>query len=246
MKIKLITIDYWNTIFDSTGGKERNSQRKNEIYKLIKSSDLDEGSIDFDQTIRYGWEYFNNIWKNENRTPSTQEMVEQIFDLLKLDKNKELIDKLVKIFSESVLEYPPNLLRGAYEVINKLEAEYKLAIISDTGFSPGNILRVLLNDNRILHLFSAFSFSDETGVSKPHPKAFMKILDELNIKPEEAIHIGDIERTDIIGAKSIGMKAIKYNGEPFYTNSLNDSKTTIADFETSDWNEIYHYIKSLN
>ena len=40
----------------------------------------------------------------------------------------------------------------------------------------------------------------------------MRILHDLNIGPEEAVHIGDLEHTDIAGAKRIGMKAIKFIG----------------------------------
>lgn len=245
MRLRLITIDYWNTIFDSTGGEERNFQRKQEINKVIQKSNIKTEGIDFDSTVKLGWKYFNNIWINENRTPSTIEMIEFIFDYLKIEKDKNIIARLVKVFSESILEYPPKLLPGVFDVLNKLEAEYMLAIVSDTGFSPGSILRVLLNDNRILHLFKAFSFSDESGVAKPHPNAFKKVLDELKVRPEEAIHIGDIERTDIAGAKALSMRAIKYNGDPFFKKTP-DSNATAADYETNDWNEIYHFIKSLN
>lgn len=246
MKPKLITIDYWNTIFDSTGGEERNSQRRQEILNVIQKANINTDGIDFNSTIKVGWKYFNNIWINENRTPSTLEMIEFMFDTLKIPKDEKQITRLVKVFSESILEYPPKLLPGVYDVLNKLESDYMLAIVSDTGFSPGSILRVLLNDNKILHLFKAFSFSDETGVAKPHQTAFMKVLDELNVKPEQAVHIGDIERTDIAGAKALSMRAVKYNGDPFFKDSINDSNHTLADFETNDWNEIYNYIISLN
>src|SRR5690606_40365814 len=54
--------------------------------------------------------------------------------------------------------------------------------------------------------FDIYVFSDETGVAKPHPEAFRRAYEPLGCLPSEALHIGDIERTDILGAKSAGMK----------------------------------------
>src|SRR6185295_5292531 len=102
----------------------------------------------------------------------------------------------------------------------------------------------LKQKDNILHLFDSFSYSNETGVAKPDSKAFKKVLDELELTPSETIHIGDIERTDIVGAKSMGMKAIRFNGSPDPFISTNP-KESIADFEADSWREIKIIIDGL-
>jgi putative hydrolase of the HAD superfamily len=99
------------------------------------------------------------------------------------------------------------------ETLPKLAQHYTLGIVSDTGVSTGRILREQLKRHKLHDLFSGFSFSDETGVVKPKPEAFLAALDEMGAKPQEALHIGDIPRTDIAGAFQTGYPyAVLYTG----------------------------------
>jgi len=244
--IKLITIDFWNTLFDSSGGIERNKLR---LRFLIEETDKLGYFIkqdELEKVIKSSWEYFNKIWMNDQRTPSSKELIEYIWKQFDFVYNKDVINELANKFSYSILEIPPKPLKNSIETINKLKRKYKLAIISDTGYSPGVVLRKLFKKENILHLFDSFSFSDETGFSKPHPKAFQAILDDLNIKPEEALHIGDIERTDIVGAKQLNMKAIRFSGDTQSYLPKDNPQQTIADAEVFDWTEIPQVIENIN
>lgn len=238
MKLQLITIDFWNTLFDSSNGVKRNSVRQHVFVGEILKLDVKVSQEDFQKSIQASWEYFNNIWMNEQRTPETYETIEYLWNYLKLPHNVDSIKELARAFSESILEYPPNPMENVASVLAELkDAGYKIGLISDTGFTPGAILKKVIANEGILGYFDSFSFSDETGVSKPNEKAYTKILNELNIKPENALHIGDIEKTDVIGAKSIGMKAIRFSGDETATLNKGNPKITKADGEISNWSE---------
>ena len=43
----------------------------------------------------------------------------------------------------------------------------------------------------------------------PRPEPFRAALAALGVAPGEAIHVGDIERTDVRGALAVGMRAIR-------------------------------------
>jgi len=246
MAIRLITIDFWNTLFDSSNGLERNNIRLNAFKTGIKELGLNLGESHFNEAINASWEYFNKFWKNDYRTPSTKETINFFCNYLKIPNNESFKYHLAKMFSEAVIIAPPKLIEGVKSSLEFLSKKYILAIISDTGFSPGTILKELLKRNEIIQYFSAFSFSDETGVSKPHPKAFLTILEKLQYKAEESIHIGDIENTDIIGAKKIGMKAIKYSGDETAFLRNENTKNTIADADCKSWDEIIKVISSID
>jgi HAD superfamily hydrolase (TIGR01509 family) len=246
MALKVITIDFWNTIFDSSNGTARNEYRISEFRNqmiLINASISEE---DYKNAMKSSWEYFNTIWKSEYRTPSTDETVRYFWRTLHLEPNEDSMSALVESFGDSVLYHPPKLLPGIEDALDELSNNYLLAIISDTGFSPGRTLRRLLQENDILRYFSEFSFSDETGVSKPHPKAYQKILNALECSPGEALHVGDIEETDIVGAKNLGMKAIRFTGDPTAMLNGNNPIKSLADFEAKTWEEILSQIKSIN
>ena len=74
-------------------------------------------------------------------------------------------------------------------------------------------MRELLRRDGMLPYFDALTFSDETGATKPLPEQFTRTLDILGIRPEEAAHVGDLPETDLIGAQSVGMKAVLFLGE---------------------------------
>lgn len=243
--IKAITIDFWNTIFDSSGGTVRNDLRRNALLAAIEKHGIRVEADEFDVALKASWEYFNDIWRNEMRTPNVVDSVSFFWNYLKLPKDDFAVQALANYFAESVILHPPKLIDGVAAQLAELSQIYKIGLISDTGFSPGTVLKRLLEKVGILSYFTAFSFSDETGVSKPHPKAYLKVLEELNISPEEAMHIGDIEATDIVGAKQLGMKAIRFNGDPTAVYSKENTSSTLADAEMNHWQELSNILRSL-
>jgi len=58
--------------------------------------------------------------------------------------------------------------------------------------------------------------ADTIGKRKPSPEAFKHALKQLDVKPEEAIFVGDNLEQDYFGAKKVGMKAvlIQREGKP--------------------------------
>ncbi|MCX7908068.1 MAG: HAD family hydrolase [Ignavibacteria bacterium] len=236
--IQVITIDFWNTLFDSSNGIERNNFRLQKLKSAFETLGLSIPDSEYEKAMQDAWEYFNNIWRNEQRTISTYDALLFFWDYFKAPKAESLIQEVTATFEQSILIYPPKLIDGVSETLDALSKKYKLAIVSDTGFSPGNVLRELLKLHKIYDFFSAFSFSNETGVAKPHPKAFNTVLNYLNCPPEKAVHIGDIEETDIFGAKKLNMFAIRFIGN--HLDFLNEDAElhTIADYIAKSWCEI--------
>ncbi len=242
MAIKAITIDFWNTLLDSSKGRERNAYRLSVLKSELTALGVEFTEEQYTGALKSSWEYFNNIWKNEQRTPLTIETVMYFWKKMNIPENKSTIDRVVDAFSNCNLIYQPALIPGVRDALDKLSGDFRLAIISDTGFSPGSILRQLMEEKNILKYFTAFSFSDETGVAKPHPKAYTTALGYLEAEPADAIHIGDIEDTDIQGAKAVGMKAIRFNSDEPDLYSRNNPHDTIADYQADSWEEVLDII----
>lgn len=246
MAIKLITIDFWNTIFDSSNGQMRNYIRNQEIRRAMQKIEFEPNDHDINEAIRAAWGHFNRLWTEQMRTPTPIESVEFIWNYFSLPYNNEIIDEVVKSFETAILKYPPNLVQDAGWAISKLSEEFEIGLISDTGFTPGSVLQELMKQKNILSYFKSFSFSDETGVSKPHPKAYYKVLNELNYRPEDSLHIGDIEDTDIKGAKNLGMQAILFLGDPTANHAMHTKKHTKADAIANNWNEALIFIRKIS
>jgi putative hydrolase of the HAD superfamily len=100
---------------------------------------------------------------------------------------------------------------GVDDVVPALAAAgIKLGIICDVGFTPSTGLRRLLTRFGLLDCFTGWSFSDEVRHYKPSRVIFEHALGYLGSTPDETAHIGDIRRTDVVGARGMGMTAIRY------------------------------------
>lgn len=243
MPVHTVTIDFWNTLFDSTGGSDRNAVRLLALQEAIEHEGLECESEILEQSYKSIWEYFDDQWLNHQRTPTSEEMVREICRRAQIGLNEEGVGKVVEIFARGVLDHPPALLPGVRDGLEFLAGRARLALISDTAFSPGSVLRELMESVDIAKYFDLYIFSDESGVAKPHPEAFRKAYEPLGGTPENSMHIGDIERTDIRGAKAVGMKAVLYKGDNQPHKYAEEH--TAADAIMHHWNEIEDIFESI-
>ncbi|HET7876995.1 MAG TPA: HAD family hydrolase [Methylomirabilota bacterium] len=122
-----------------------------------------------------------------------------------------LLEEFVAAYIAPVLDYPPQIQPGAVQALGALAARgVSLGIISNTGRTPGVILRRLLERHGLLGHFTVISYSDEVGYRKPDAEIFLRTLAQAGARPEEAAHVGDNPLDDVTGAQAIGMRAIHY------------------------------------
>ncbi|XP_068486549.1 uncharacterized protein [Phaseolus vulgaris] len=82
-----------------------------------------------------------------------------------------------------------------------LEYAVKMAVVSNFD----NRLRKLLKDLNVLILFDAVIISSEVGYEKPDSRIFQAALDQVNVEASKALHIGDDEKADKLGANDVGI-----------------------------------------
>jgi putative hydrolase of the HAD superfamily len=56
----------------------------------------------------------------------------------------------------------------------------------------------------------AIFISDQIGISKPNRKLYLRACRAVDVKPEEAMYVGDHPENDIAPAKAIGMVAVRH------------------------------------
>ena len=112
-------------------------------------------------------------------------------------------------------------LPGARETLEALaQAGVRRALVCDTGLTPGRVVRRHLANLGLLDLLEVLVFSDEVGVPKPDPRTFQAALDPLGVPPAQALHVGDLRHTDILGARSLGMVSVRIRARYDDTSAL--------------------------
>jgi putative hydrolase of the HAD superfamily len=210
--LRAVTFDFWSTLFVDTRGKEREKLRAAALADVLRATGHHASDQALADSLRASWDHFDKVWLHEHRTPPCGELVDAILASLGTRLPAEPLGALVDRFERLVLELPPEPMPGAVYTMPRLAERYRLAIICDTGYSPGSVLRQLLDRHDLLGYFEYAYFSNEHGISKPDTRVFVHVLEELDVSPAQAAHVGDIQRTDIAGAQAAGMSAVHFVG----------------------------------
>jgi len=94
---------------------------------------------------------------------------------------------------------------GVKRALRELQQTYRLGIISDA--QPCFALPEM-KTMKIKKYFSVRVISGDYGFRKPDPRLFEWALEKLDVRPHEAIYVGNDMYRDIYGAQRAGMKTI--------------------------------------
>ena len=211
--IKAVTFDFWQTLYaDSQELKrERQAMRTHHCRKFLMENGHDVTPAEVNSGIRNAYKLAEDLWY-QHRGVTVDACILRLLSTLGIQPTPPVVKNLVHLIGEACLDVPPVLFPYTKDTLAQLSAKYKLGIISDTGLTPSRVLRQLLTADGILRKFAAQTYSDETAHTKPEVIQFHSTLKRLNVQPSEAVHIGDLVWTDIVGAKNAGMKAIRFSG----------------------------------
>ncbi len=96
----------------------------------------------------------------------------------------------------------------AEHTLHRLRGQCRMAVITN---GTRQIQLEKLAVTRLSHYFDVISVSEELGCGKPDRQIFDSTLQELDVPPNHAVHIGDNPDDDIGGALAAGMWAVLIN-----------------------------------
>ena len=158
--------------------------------------------------IMYAYEYLDIRYSDEkyrHNFPSLKQAIEKSHDV---EISKDEIEKIIDTFAFHELGYIP---QEFISVLHKLKERFILAAVIDI-WSPKKPWLETFEKAGISKLFSASSFSSDHGMVKPSPKPFELVVNQLNLRKEECLVIGDSERRDLGAAIAAGIDCILVGG----------------------------------
>lgn len=211
-RLAAVTFDYWDTLLDDRGlHAERVALRRAAVGDLLRAYSCALSPSEVAELYDRAGREAMRWWQEEHRGYTAIERIHWMLRAAEREPrpNCEHVAAAVRVIDEALLEHPPPLIPGARELVRWVAERAPVAIVSDTGFASGEAQDRLLEHHGVRELFAATIYSVDVGHAKPRPEPFHAALEALDAEPEMVLHIGDIERTDVRGARGVGMRAVR-------------------------------------
>ena len=207
--IEAVTFDFWNTIAAVPPGA-MSAARERAVGAACASHDVEVEAdllVEALEGVGLDWE---RSWA-AGRHLHPRQAAESLVRALGVEGAAR--EMVAEAFLGAGREVELELAPGIGQCLEALtERGLRIGIVCDVGFSGGELLRELLDAEGLLKHFGGWGFSDEVGHYKPAPQIFEAALAALRAGPGEAVHVGDLRRTDVSGAAALGMKTVRYRG----------------------------------
>jgi FMN phosphatase YigB (HAD superfamily) len=207
--VKAVTFDFWNTIASvPTGAME--AARREAITAACESHGLEvEADLLAAHLDEVGHSYHRSWSEGLHFHPRQGAEMLSVALGAEGEAGEQVAAAFLGAGRGAELELSPSI-GACLQTLS--EQGLRLGIVCDVGFTGGELLREILDREGLLVHFSGWGFSDEVGHYKPSPEIFEAALGALEAAPAEAIHVGDLRRTDIAGAQALGMRTVRYRG----------------------------------
>ena len=219
---RAVTFDCWQTLI---------IEQRWEVAHGLRVSALETAAQAAGRTLEPGeagrafdaaWGRHMDLWTREVAT-GAREVAHWALEELGIPPTDAAFDPLHTAFEEASHSGHVQAIDGARRTLECLrDAGIGCALICDTGLTPGRVVRELLDRHGLLAPLGATIFSDEWSLPKPHPRVFQAALEALDVPPAEAVHVGDLRRTDVAGGRAAGMGTIRIR-------ATHDDDTPLAD-----------------
>jgi putative hydrolase of the HAD superfamily len=219
VKIKAVLFDLYGTL-----AHVENPVTQTEISEYLFTRGYEVSP----QQLKAAWTFVSFIDYPKYGYKNWRSYFSRIFWRLKVEVNEETLNTIVGLLESKPYELYPD---AAGAVIEAKESEFKTAIVTTIAYFQFKKAVQPIRD-----YFDFIMTGYEAGCDKTNSKMYRKVLEILNVRPEEAVMIGDDVPIDIILPKKLGINAILLGREGKHVecshadaviNSLNEAVETI-------------------
>ena len=215
MTVRALVFDLWGTLL--LDSPERIEPRRATRQRLVREALAGAGRVYPEGRVAAALEGLDEAYRrlhSGGRDVATDERLVILLDGIEPGLAERLSPKALEAIEDAVASpgrlTPPLPAPGAQEVLEQARRrKLRLGLVSNTGVTPGYVLRDILADHGLRGPLEVLTFSDEARLAKPAPEIFQCTLEALHVTPERAVFIGDTPKLDIAGPRAIGMWAVQ-------------------------------------
>ncbi len=235
--LRALTFDYWDTLYEGGALPERVALRRTAVGALLgaygRALPEEQLRLLYEESGREAERW----WSEEQRGYSTDDRLRWILERADVTPHEacEHVAAAADAVDNALLILPPATLGGAWRMLRTLSHHLRLAVVSDTGFASGRAQDRLLEKDGARAFFAATIYSMDVGHAKPRPEIFRAAVEKLGLAPQQILHVGDNERTDVRGALDAGMRAIRLD-------VVRTGGPSEAEFVANSYEELVEYL----
>lgn len=196
--IKAVTFDFGETLVT---GKLDAKVYKKRLLNYIHSLGYVVSEVSLKKAVNGMLVKLRKKWE-KNLELTFEGLYAGVLYKLGIVTSEEVLSHIYELYLRS---FPSQVIPGAEEALATLQGRYKLAVISN---ATSNFPRHTLNRYGLNEFFQVVVVSRDIGIRKPDLRIFRYTLEKLRVKPQQAMHVGNSMKSDVIGAKRTGMKAV--------------------------------------
>lgn len=228
-ELRAVTFDCWGTLLYEPEPLRSFGPRVEAVAAAMAGAGRRVSVEQARAALDASWRRHIALWE-EGTASGAPEIAAWTLQALGVDA-PELGESLGAKLAEASLRNEVVALEGARDALARLAgAGLRRALVCDTGFTPGRVVRELLDRQGLLEHLEVCVFSDEAGVPKPHPSVFHAALEPLEALPAQAAHVGDLRRTDVAGARGAGMRSIRIRWHHDDTSAHPEADTVVDSY----------------
>jgi len=232
--IKAVIFDYIGTVVNCVGYSTNTSKMK--LYTALINEGFKVTVDGFLEAYSRAHEKYRVVRYDELREVTNAVWVADALNAVgyKVNPDDERIKTALNVFFKDFID-SLRLRAGAVKLFKQSVAQGKVGLLSNFTYAP--VVYYSLNQLGISRYFNTVVVSEEHGWRKPAPQIFRDVLEQLQVKADETIFIGDSPLEDIKGAKKAGLRTVFVRSQ-FY--SLKDLATynITAEFTAKNLQEV--------
>ncbi|MGH2703716.1 MAG: HAD family hydrolase [Actinomycetota bacterium] len=232
-----VTFDCWSTLIADVDWEGALMARARHLQEIARRDGVELDSERARELMEGSWLEHVSKWR-DGKMFGPEGAARWCLVQLGIEVTEQVAGQLADTIAEATSRVGVRVVEGAAHALETVRARgIPTALICDTGFTPGRVVRRLLAELEV-HL-DQYLFSDEVGVPKPQQGIFTAALQAVGAPAEKSVHIGDLRRTDIAGARAAGMATIRFAGVHDDAWTEEEAQGEEGDVVLHHWDDLY-------